>query len=374
MDQFNFDDSELSFTDDDLAELLPADGEQTLEQRALMMINRARSAQKEIMARENKYRPIIRDMLIQGASIPEIQKELLNTHGIYLIQTIDHVFDLVPKEAVVSVKLDADGLLHTDNDEPALVLIRMHDGATERLWQRHGLYYARENGEANYQTEDGQSWYESTSVVDRGATIPVHTLHRENGPAMVITAPIKSELWMLHGKEHRIGGPSFSEDDRSFRWTQHGVPTRAEGLPTMLIQDKEGNTLMQERKRLKPGKSMDDPRPAYQEFLKLNLFAQVGMTEEEARKWQQRIADEDPIEYHSENDIPSFRDPHTGTFWHDNGKLHRDGDKPAWVGPDGTEAYYYHGLPHRANGPAITGGQQQDSYWLFGKQVQEDEL
>lgn len=50
-------------------------------------------------------------------------------------------------------------------------------------------------------------------------------------------------------------------------------------------------------------------------------------------------------------------------FWYNKeGKLHRDGDLPAVVYPDGGREYYRNGVTHRDRGPAVVMPSFNDSY------------
>jgi len=60
---------------------------------------------------------------------------------------------------------------------------------------------------------------------------------------------------------------------------------------------------------------------------------------------------------HRDNDEPAciYSDPirwHCWQEWYKNGLQHRDGDKPAKVGPGEYRAWYKHGVMHRIGGPA----------------------
>jgi hypothetical protein len=56
-------------------------------------------------------------------------------------------------------------------------------------------------------------------------------------------------------------------------------------------------------------------------------------------------------------------------FWFDDDhQYHRD-NHPAVIGKDGYLAYYQHGKRHRLDGPAISGGGVEDSWYINGEQV-----
>lgn len=56
-----------------------------------------------------------------------------------------------------------------------------------------------------------------------------------------------------------------------------------------------------------------------------------------------------------------------------NGKLHNDGDMPACVALDGSQAWFRHGKLHRETGPAFIDGDGTVHYWLDGEFVDQDD-
>jgi len=46
------------------------------------------------------------------------------------------------------------------------------------------------------------------------------------------------------------------------------------------------------------------------------------------------------------------------------GRLHREGDKPALIYPNGEMRWYHNGFLHRINGPAIILGNGTKQYWI----------
>jgi len=60
--------------------------------------------------------------------------------------------------------------------------------------------------------------------------------------------------------------------------------------------------------------------------------------------------------------------PDNFIIWCDsNGNLHREGDMPAFIGPDGYMAYYKNNKCHREYGPAIIYSSDREKYWLDSK-------
>ena len=60
--------------------------------------------------------------------------------------------------------------------------------------------------------------------------------------------------------------------------------------------------------------------------------------------------------------------------WHNSkGHLHREGDKPAVVRPDGSKGYYKNGRTHRENGPAEIYANGDFEYYLDGQKLTKEE-
>lgn len=63
---------------------------------------------------------------------------------------------------------------------------------------------------------------------------------------------------------------------------------------------------------------------------------------------------------------------HNGDITYElNGVIHRL-DGPAYITPDGYEAWYRHGLLHRSDGPAILTPGKSDQWYSDGKRHRED--
>jgi hypothetical protein len=58
------------------------------------------------------------------------------------------------------------------------------------------------------------------------------------------------------------------------------------------------------------------------------------------------------------------------TYWHKNGKLHRD-DGPAAEWPNGQKAWYREGLIHREDGPAIIMADGKE-YWVLNDETTDE--
>lgn len=55
------------------------------------------------------------------------------------------------------------------------------------------------------------------------------------------------------------------------------------------------------------------------------------------------------------------------------GKLHNEGDMPASVAPDGSQAWFRNGKPHRDTGPAYIDGDGTVHFWLNGQFLLQDD-
>ena len=52
-------------------------------------------------------------------------------------------------------------------------------------------------------------------------------------------------------------------------------------------------------------------------------------------------------QYHRDGDLPAYIGADGRLGWYQNGEMHRDNDKPAWIGADGGLQWYQNGEAHR---------------------------
>ena len=53
-----------------------------------------------------------------------------------------------------------------------------------------------------------------------------------------------------------------------------------------------------------------------------------------------------------------------GEYWRNSkGVLHREGDQPAYICPNGYKSYYINGKRHRESGPAVIYADGEVEYW-----------
>jgi hypothetical protein len=73
-------------------------------------------------------------------------------------------------------------------------------------------------------------------------------------------------------------------------------------------------------------------------------------------------------ELHSHNDEPAFiKRDHGSKVWYNHGKIHRDGDKPAYISPDGIKMWFKDGKKHRdEDRPAYIGKDGEKEWWQHG--------
>lgn len=70
---------------------------------------------------------------------------------------------------------------------------------------------------------------------------------------------------------------------------------------------------------------------------------------------------------HRDGDLPAVIYPNGRKEWYENGRLHRDNDQPAWIESDGRMAWYNYGLLHRDNDqPALIQGSGSRHWYQDG--------
>lgn len=108
-----------------------------------------------------------------------------------------------------------DGLIHSENDEPARVI------PDKKIWYFHGLIH-RENGPAIECHDAYKEWLINGE------------LHRENGPAIERASGTKE--WFINGNRHRDGGLPAIESKTSWEaneWWVNGLRHRDSNLPAV---------------------------------------------------------------------------------------------------------------------------------------------
>lgn len=81
---------------------------------------------------------------------------------------------------------------------------------------------------------------------------------------------------------------------------------------------------------------------------------------------------DDQGRYHRDNDKPAIEYANGDKCWHQHNKLHRDNDLPAVELINGTKKWYKHGLCHRDNDkPAVerAGCLGRNEWWVYGYRV-----
>ena len=67
---------------------------------------------------------------------------------------------------------------------------------------------------------------------------------------------------------------------------------------------------------------------------------------------------------HRDGDKPARIDRDGHLVWYQNGLYHRDGDKPATIWADGTLEWFQNNLRHRFSGPAVIYASDKLEWWI----------
>jgi len=94
----------------------------------------------------------------------------------------------------------------------------------------------------------------------------------------------------------------------------------------------------------------------------------------------QHLSHDSTGDYHSKtNDTPAYITPDGTQYFYFHGKLHREDNLPAVIHPDGSLEYWFFGSRHREGLPQLpavirkSGELPRVEYWLYGKLHREDE-
>ncbi|MFN7113881.1 MAG: hypothetical protein ACK4PK_05925 [Alphaproteobacteria bacterium] len=93
------------------------------------------------------------------------------------------------------------------------------------------------------------------------------------------------------------------------------------------------------------------------------------VTSEGVEEWY-----DDNEQLHRDGDLPAQIDPDGGKAWLQHGQPHRANDKPAIEAANGDRAWYENGVLSRKTGPAIVYADKskEAEYWLEGKPMPDD--
>ena len=75
---------------------------------------------------------------------------------------------------------------------------------------------------------------------------------------------------------------------------------------------------------------------------------------------------------HRDGDKPTMIGADGTSTWYQNSKTHRDGDKPAIIWADGKLEWWQNGLCHRCCGPARINPDDTLSWWINGKEITQE--
>ena len=76
---------------------------------------------------------------------------------------------------------------------------------------------------------------------------------------------------------------------------------------------------------------------------------------------------------HREGDKPALIDSYGNQYWYFNGKYHRENNKPAIVESDKYQAWFLNDKRHRENGPARIWSDEGKEWFLNDKQYTEEQ-
>jgi len=63
----------------------------------------------------------------------------------------------------------------------------------------------------------------------------------------------------------------------------------------------------------------------------------------------------------------------TEHWFNSKGQIHREGDKPAYIDPDGHKEYWIKGKRHREKGPSVIFSDGRVQYWLEGRHLTKED-
>ena len=256
---------------------------------------------------------------------------------------------------------DADGRLTSFDGEPA---VRLANG-TREWWTRDELqrrYQPTIYGGHRWTNGKGEyhSFNDEPSFVDTDGVRKWHrdgVLHRDGDKPAVVDDTSGVSRWFIDSELHREGDqPAHVDTTQGIRrWHRHGVLHRDGDKPA--IEADDGNR----RWFVNGNLHREGDQPAYID------------TKQGTRKWYKRGSlhrdggkpaveqGEFRWEYyvhnvpHRDGDEAAIIDIHTGEReWFRRGKHHRDGGRVARIHADGTQEWFVNGVPHRDGGmPAL---------------------
>jgi hypothetical protein len=77
-------------------------------------------------------------------------------------------------------------------------------------------------------------------------------------------------------------------------------------------------------------------------------------------------------ELHRDGDKPAYIGANGTLLWFKNNLCHRDGDKPAGIWENGESQWYKNGLRHRTTGPAVIYPYHESEYWINGVNITKE--
>jgi len=243
---------------------------------------------------------------------------------------------------------DEDGLLHRDNDLPAIV----HSEGTKE-WYQHGKVHRENDKPAKIFADGDQYWFINNE------------LHRDNGPA-IIKYNGDSKHWYQRGKYHRDDGPALELSDGTKIWYQHGDKHREDG-PAVVRSDGVSDYYLN-------GQLVSEQR----------FLDRLGNGGTSVLSWREQAYDRfilkdngDKIYYDSDRKLhnssgPAIEYGNGDKAWYIHDKQHRE-DGPAVEYANGSKAWYQNDGLHRTDGPAIERADGSKEWWLGSFTYTEEE-
>lgn len=197
-----------------------------------------------------------------------------------------------------------------------------------------------------------------------------------NFPKREIKVTRAGEFWFLNGRLHREDGPAILTSTLKC-WCQNGKFHRVNGpaiVKTSKIDYSQIKTVeLTSRKTIIRGLQSlsQEPKNLEESHMSQSRLGKMSSLSDKRDK---------SIYRHEEYFFNGIRHREDGPavigldgikMWYFNGKLHRK-DKPAIIYPDGSKEWYFNGLRHRIDGPAQIKADGTLIWWQYGKMYREN--
>ena len=78
------------------------------------------------------------------------------------------------------------------------------------------------------------------------------------------------------------------------------------------------------------------------------------------------------LQWHRDSDKPAYIGKNGTLFWYQNARRHRDGDKPAVIYPNGSLEWWQNGQHHRICGPAVIYPTGRQEWWINNENITKE--